>query len=160
MKWDHHGCSLRDWIRSPEPAMSRLPSRPREAAVNETADTCPTSSRITAPSSYLLCALHPGGPRWCCSGHSEIFPAATHSPPPAHPMMPWWKEDGDTRLKGAISVSQGHRHQEVVRIKCGRSAAAAAPGPRKAAALGKSITRAASWRLQVLLAKSATLTGS
>lgn len=50
MKWDHHGCSLRDWMRaSPDSVMSRLPSRPREAAVDETADTCPTSSRITAP---------------------------------------------------------------------------------------------------------------
>lgn len=102
IKWYHRGCDRLQ--ASPDTGMC-LPSKDLLKA--QIMSRWQMSNILSAPpSSYLLCALHPSGPRWCCSGHSEISPAATHNPHPNRPMMPWWIEKHNARLKGVATVSK------------------------------------------------------
>ena len=130
IRWDHRGCDRLQ--ASPSTVMCSQYDHLLKAHTNKEQMTdVQHASQAALSSHYLLCALHPGGPRWCCSGHSEISPAATRSPRPARPTMPWWREKKNARVKGVTTtVCQGHRHQVVEQVLCGRTAAAAAPGPR------------------------------
>lgn len=86
IQWDHRGCDRPQ--ASPDTVVSVLYSHLPKAKKKTSGKKTDVQPSVT----YLLCALHPSGPRWCCSGHSEISHAAARNPRPARQMMPWWAE--------------------------------------------------------------------